>query len=335
MIEKIIQFFFRKNIIPSKGDINLGVLGNGESSSGVFDFNEIVGTSSVAQFVTKPETNWRTFFFQYQFSSSACVTFTLAKIESILYFLKTGRKVKFSPGFWYAQRSNKPDLGMFFEDIQKLGTKGAVLYDLLPCEGIDEEEMDNLIIEQYHRDSAIAFALPDTWVDLPLDFDTVAATIERTGKGIMLWFRIQAGEYFRNKVPFVINGSRNVSGHSICAVDAFTYMGIQYILCEDSAEQGMPLRLITRDFFNSRAYLARYPINFKFEIGNKPAYDGTIVSAQKCLRYETFFPSNVAYAENVGKITQAALELFQKKYSLPITKSLDDLTRNKLTQLYG
>lgn len=325
-----------KKFYTEENTINLGANGKGEYTADVFEFAEVVGATAIPEFKEKAPTEWRTFFQQFQGSSSACVSYTLAKIVAVLYFIKTGRKVKFSPGFWYPRRINRPGEGMAFDDLQKLGTDGAIPEDFLPCEGLSEDQMNAIKIEQYHRDAADAFALPPTWVNLPLEFDTVAATIERTGKGIMIWVDIREGEYFRNRTPILLPNSRRVSGHSICGVDAFKFLGLTYILCEDSAESGDYLRLITRDFFKARAYLARYPINFKFEIpNNKPAFDGSIISAQKCLQFEGIFPSNIPYAENVGPVTQKSIKTFQQKYGLSVTGSLDSPTLGKLTQLYG
>lgn len=331
-LKKFLSYFTPN---PNQETVFLGVRGTGAVVENIYEFSEVVGASAAPEFKEKNEEEWRTFFQQYQFTSSACVAFTLAKIVTILYFLKTGRKVKFSPGFWYPRRANKPQEGMFFDDIARLGTEGALLNDLLPCEGFTEAQMNALVVEPYHKDSADGFALPKDWVNLPLDFDTVAATIERTGKGIMTWFTIRSGEFFQKHTPAVRIESSPVSGHSMCAVDTFRFLGVPYILYEDSAEKGFPLRLITRDFFRYRAYLARYPINFKFEIGDKPTYDGTIISAQKCLRYEGFFPSNIAYAENVGKITTEALRKFQTKHGLSITGTLSGETVQLLQKLYA
>jgi hypothetical protein len=67
-----------------------GVIGDG--SGDVYEQSEIVASYAPADLKEKKRSDWRTFFQQYQYTSSACVAFTIAKIATILYFNKTGRK---------------------------------------------------------------------------------------------------------------------------------------------------------------------------------------------------------------------------------------------------
>lgn len=324
-----------KKLFSKKGpEFFPGILGRGNDEN-IYPFEDVVGVSSPALFKEKKRTEWRKFPYQFQSSSSSCVTYGTAKICLILYFLFSGRVVKFSPGFWYKSRRNKPGLGMYFDDIQKLASEGALLYELAPCEGFTEDQMNTLSIEQYQRDSAKVFALPKDWVELPIDFDTVASTIEKTRKGVKLWFSFGPGEVFGVERCRIV-GSDKRWNHDMTAVDAFTFEGVEYILVEDSADKEKHYqKLIDRNFFK-RCYLARYPINFKFAQGaiDKPEYDGTIISVQIILRYEGFFPNNVPLAERVGPVTQDALKKFQKKYGLVVTGVLDTETIKKIKQFY-
>lgn len=320
--------------IQPQEHINLGV--NDElSPEELIEQSEAVGQVASAEFRVKKRSEWRTFVQQFQNTTSACVAFTTAKIALILYFLKTGRVVKFSPAWYYTQRKNKPAEGMFFGDIVTLAGRGSVLYDLLPCEGITESAINAIRIEEEHKVTAPAFALPSNWITVQILFDRAASTVEITKKGIMCWFKIHRGEWFGNEIPKVISRSEQISGHSVTIVDAFTYNGVEYLLIEDSADR-IWQKLITREYFNARCYLLAYPINFKFSAGseNKPIYDGSIISIQKCFRYEGFFPLNIPYAENWGKITTESAIKFQAKYGLTQSGIRSKQLEDTLKEMY-
>lgn len=69
---------------------------------------------------------------------------------------------------------------------------------------------------------------------------------------------------------------------------------------------------------------------------NKPSYNGSIISLQKCLLYEGLFPVTVRFTENFGPITQKAVREFQVKHNLHPTgvSNVGPLTQRKLKQLY-
>jgi len=68
----------------------------------------------------------------------------------------------------------------------------------------------------------------------------------------------------------------------------------------------------------------------------RPRYTGSIISLQKCLRAEGFFPNEIEYTENFGPITRQAVIEFQRKYKLnPPVGNVGPLTKAKLTELYG
>lgn len=297
--------------------------------------SEVVGQIAIPSFSTKDRNQWRTYFQQHQSTSSACVAYTAAKIVSILYFQKIKRLIRFSPAWYYTQRSNKPDQGMVYGNIINLASKGSVVHELLPCEGFNENEINNIKIEEEHKLIATAFSTPPSWILLTKNFDTVASTVEKTGKGLMIWFQIYEKEWFNREIPQVISGSREISGHSVTLVDAFTYKGTEYLLIEDSADKSYWRKLITRDYFNKRCRIISYPLNFKFiKGGDKPSFNGTIVSAQQCFKYEGFFPANIDFVENWGKVTTESAKKFQEKYGLVKSGSMSVETVNKLRQLY-
>lgn len=325
---------FLRNLFKEK-DIFTGVLGDGiTENSPVYDFTEAVGASSKATFGAPKGIKYP---YQYQYLSSGCVAFTQAKITLILYYKETQKMIKFSAKWFYEQRANFPTEGMWFYDIANLANKGAVPEDLLPSHGLTESEMNSKAITEFHENVADAFSIPNAWVNLPLDFDTVAATLEKTDKPVMVWFKFGKGEFFKKLIPVIL---KNVGvdelpwQHSVTAIDAYTRDGVDYILIEDSADpEAFYQKEITREFFNARCTLARHPRNFKYAIGDKVPYDGTIISAQKILQAEGLFPVGIPFAENVGKFTREALRKFQSKYGLPITGQLDETTKNLLRSL--
>lgn len=330
------MFNFLKSLFKTKYDSRIftGVLGDADQAESI-PFKEVVSESAGVNFPIKKLDETKIYPYQFQYSSSACVAFTVAKIATVLYCLKTNRMIRFSPAFYYSRRTNKPEEGMFLDDAIKLARDGAVINDLLPAEGLTENAINNLIVEDYHLKSADAFSFPDNWVNLPVDFDTVASTLNKTGKGIMMWFTFGNGEFFGTDYPKIIN-SRNPYRHSVTAIDFLNLNGVDYLLIEDSADEYKHYRkLISREFFKSKCILARYPINLKYlnvndNTGTTPVFNGTVESLQDCLRYFGTFPKNIESTGFFGKITKQALSLYQKKVGIPETGILDSTTVSSL-----
>jgi hypothetical protein len=310
---------FIKQLFTKKEEWIPGVLSEGDLGNNIHSFEEGVGISATPRFPLKKISELEKFTYQYQARQSSCVAFTTAKIAQILYYRLTGRKVKFSPGFYYSRRFNKPELGMFFSDIKTLASEGACLYDLLPCEGLTEEQINNLEIEEYHKQSADAFALPKDWIDT-IDFDTTAATISKTKKPVMLWFSFGPGEWFGTSKPKILGNDKKYH-HSVCATETFTELpsGIQYIKIEDSADtEKYYEKYITREFFNDRCWLHVYPRNFKFtKEKNIPIFTGTVKSMQAILQALGYFPDDKTLLTGFwGSITDNAVSEFCKAYGL-------------------
>lgn len=312
-----------------------GVIGDGAYDH-IVRFDEAVAGASKAQFASKTLATMKKYPYQYQDGSSACVAFTVSKITTILYHNLSGLVTKFSPAFYYTRRFNKPAEGMAFANAVTLATEGALPYDLLPCEGMNEKEINNLTVKNYHLASADSFSLPIQWVELPIDFDTVASTIEKTGKGVMLWFQFSSGEFFGIDKPVVLN-NKNTWRHSVTAIDAFSFGGDKYILIEDSADKEIYYRKwITEKFFKDKCVLARYPLNFKFVLGDtKPTYTGSTASLQDCMRWLGYFPTNVKSTGYYGKITRDAISIFQRENQLKVTGLLNEETNRKLVTMFS
>lgn len=326
----MIEFF--KNLFKKKEPIFFpGILGE-QSSANVYELGEVVGQITPPVWVDK---EWRQFLPQFQFTSSSCVAFTVAKLAQILYYLKFNRLIKFSPGWIYKQRTPKQP-GMWIDNAVSIAGGGLPTEELYPSEGLNEMQINNLPTLPYTDGIAKEFAISINWINLPLDFDTVASSIQATQKGIMLWFQFGVGEFFRQGIPQVLY-SDLLYKHSVCAVDAVLYKGVQYLVIEDSAEVNGTFehrKLVSRDFFN-RCYLARYPLAFKFDSGTtKPHYAGNTTSLQDCLKYGGFMPSNVPSTGVYGIITTESVKKFQVANNIQQTGTVGPVTSARLSVLF-
>lgn len=336
-MQKIIDFL--KSVFEQEyKEPILGVLDEETPSDTVVQFEDVVAKSAPAIWIEKKDSDIIKLPYLWQATSSSCVAHTLALMYTILFMIKHNVITKFSAAWFYRSRINKnigDGEGMYFGDIEKMGaTIGAMPYDLMPSDGLTDKQIDAIKTSWFHEKIAGIFTLNTKWVNLPFDFDTVAATQQITKKGIMIWFKFGPGEYFGKAIPQVL-GTDVRYAHSVTVIDSGVFNGKEYLIIQCSADKNQSIKKISRSFY-TRAYLNRYPMNFKYEIGgDKPVYDRTIVSAQRCLKYEGLFPSNVDFAERVGPTTQDALKKFQEKYSLPVTKTIDRVTEKKLEELYS
>jgi hypothetical protein len=312
------MFTWLKKLFSKEEEWIPGALPERDLGNSIHPFEEGVGVSATPGFPVKKTTELEKFLYQGQLRQSSCVAFSMAKIAQILYYRFSGRKIKFSPGFYYPRRLNKPGKGMHFTDITALASEGACLYDLLPCEGMTEEQINNLKVEEYHKQSADAFALPPDWIDT-VDFDTTAATLEKTKKPVMLWFSFGPGEFFGTSKPKILGNDKRWA-HSVCATESFTDIktGIQYIKIEDSADTEQYYeKYITKEFF-ARCSLHAYPRNFVFtKEQNIPVYTGTVKSMQAILQALGYFPNDPTLLTNFwGSITDNSVREFCSAYGL-------------------
>jgi len=285
---------------------------------------------------------YRTFPYQYQDGSSACVAFTTAKIAMIVKSLIDTSTTLFSAGWFYTQRINTPAEGMNFDDLVNIAAqKGCLVDSMLPCFGYSENAMNTLLISQVDIIAAEQYKLPQNWIDIDNfdggSFDAVASTIEITKKPVMLWFEFGAGEFFFTQYPQIVS-STNPWRHSTCAVDTTTIAGKQYIVIEESADSiNFYRKFISKEFFIAKCILARYPITFVYnEVPNKPQFDGSVKSAQQCLQYLKFFPSNIACTGFWGKISTTACAKFQVANGItPALGNLGDITKASLIEKFN
>lgn len=294
--------------------------------------------SSLEQVNWTQKTDWRKFPIFNQNGSGSCVAQTEAKELGIIRWLIDGVYIHFSATDIYQRRFNRPEGGMNAIDARKIVAKGTTLEVLTPSQSMTDSQMDGTVVEPYKREVGAVFAVPN-YVELPTkDIDAIASTIQKTGKGVMVWFYFTYAEWTeRPKVidPNLQLNAPSTSRHSVTAVD-FTLLpdGKKALIIEDSwgpyAGTGGQ-RIIDEDFFKARNWYASYLTKFRFQESNddtnKPEFkltktlrfgmrDPEVVNLQDILRHLGHFPVNSNSTGYFGSVTTKAVKDFQKKEGL-------------------
>lgn len=302
--------------------------------------SEIV--ASIAPVVWKKKTKYTTYPVRKQGTSGKCVMASCEKERGIIAKQKYGEFIVFSDNKGYQLRDNTDISGSSYADLIRATNHGAVLDVLSPSQSISDEEAMAVKDPSYYDDLAKVFGAKR--ITMGMSIDTIASTIENTGKGVGITLRFGPGEWFGNyKVKELLPREKQEWGHRVVAVD-FTLGddGIKYLVIEDSAcEDGYPQRLVSESFLDARQYWdPNYIVNFKTyqEMGIvpiRPRFDGSIVSFQKCLKYEGIFPANVDEIESYGPLTRNCCIIFQNRYNItPALGNLGSITKSKLLELY-
>lgn len=303
-----------------------------------YSFAEVCKAEAPVIWTEKPRENWRSFPIRDQDGSGQCVCMTYATELGIIFQEKYGKWMDFSSSFPYQQRKYPEQSGCTSEDIYSIFPKIGNLFEKeMPSQEMNDSQAMLVPKEKYQDDIA------KTWrvkrIALPINFETIAGTIQATGKGVMVWFKFHPIEW--TDIPFV-SDKEPTSGHSVTAVDYILKGGKKYLVIQDSwglkyADKG--LRLISEEYFYERCYQAAYLLSFQTQnndtVFERPHFDGSIVSAQKCFKWEGLFPGNVPEIENWGNITRNACIAFQKRYNIqPTLGNFGPLTQAKLKELY-
>ena len=274
-----------------------------------------------------------------QYSSSACVAFSKAKQISIEVFRLTGVWIDFSPASIYQLRSNKPNLGMGIGDANSIcNNQGVTLEALMKSQGLTEAQINAVprtkVADLFAKATAEAVV---NYVYPTVDIEKIAKILDK-GYAVSLLIFANFDEWDAEpkiKHPNLTYADAQIQ-HEIVAVDRYlTQNSEKALFIEDSWGVGNGVggrRTLTESFLMKRCIMADALLTFSFDGGgNKPSYDGTIVSVQKCLRYEGFFPVDIPYSENYGPITRAAMIKFQLKYNIePPLGNLGFITKAKL-----
>lgn len=274
-----------------------------------------------------------------QDGSSSCVAMSVALIASILYFIRTGVTLMFSPAYIYQQRKNKPEGGMIGTDAFSIASKGMIPEVLMPDQNMGETAINAVKVQPWFKKVAEVFAFEDVLIQLPLkDIETVASVMQTTGKPVNVWFEFLRSEW--TSIPVFSQIIGTLLRHSVVAIAYGIWQGERAIVIQESWGEGATqfgtYRIITNSFYSKRNIFAAYPRRFKFDTDLFPllSFDGTIMSAQKCMQNEGFFPLDVPFFNNWGNVSRQSAMKFQNAHGLPQTGLLDEATKNKLHQLY-
>ena len=288
----------------------------------------------------KEKSQWRTFPVLNQGQQNSCVANTMAKLLGVMYFLRDGQYLDFSRSDIYRRRVNKPGAGMVGNDAFQIAQEGVTLNSLLQSDQPSDAGIDALVVEKFKSEIGSVLKINNYLTIQSGDFETVASTIQATGKAVMVWFYFTANEWSQ-KFPKIIDANLSSSNglrHSVTAVDFGLINGKKYIKIEDSAHfGGINERWISEDFFKARNFYAAYALNFRFDTPiTKPKYiSDNVVSLQDCLKAELLFPISVDSTGYFGSITKNAVIAFQVKYGLnPPLGNVGSLTKAKLHELY-
>jgi len=343
------MFDWIKNIFPSSlNSRNLGALIDTRPVEVIAEdphIREIVASATLVDWKEIDPENIRVFGTQDQGRKSDCVAESRRKIKRILFKVNKGLNLDFSAVAFYRQRSNYPGEGMIAADAIDIDrTFGMTLDALVPSDQIYyESEANALKPESYNNDIAKVFRTSSADIKFNAgDLETPAGTIQKTRKGVMMWFYFTAEEWSR-EVPVIINKTLNVYSsaalrHSVVGVEPALYKGKKGVWIDDSAHfGGLARRFITEEFYQARNFWASYPISFQFEPAQsaRPFYIlGDTKTLQDCLKFEGVFPLNVDSTGVYGSITKQAVKDFQKKYGLEQVGTVGPLTSAKLKELY-
>lgn len=321
-----------------------------------YKFDEIVAKAEVVDWRKKPPAEWRKFHKCSQNGSASCVAHTEAREMGIMRFLLDGNFVRFSAADIYQRRANRPNGGMNATNAREIIRKeGATLEILAPSDDKTDAQIDATKIEPYKREVGAVFAVPN-YIELPArSIEDVASVIQRTKKGVMVWFYFEFDEWNirpRIKHEYLRLDSPEALRHSVTAVDyTLTEDGKRALIIEDSFTPNSDSnnqRVIDEDFFKVRNWYSSHLMNFRFDqvIPIKPVHtfnvdlyfglrNSDVVFLQDCLKYEGCYPSNVNSEGLFGAITKDAVIKFQKKYGINPIGRVGPQTRAKLNSLYG
>jgi len=333
---------FIKNLFKKEYQFT-GALIDPEEKEKKFDeikFEEIVATASPVIWKEKKDNEWRTFPEYNQKKSSMCGAFSSKKMLGILYWLKYKFFLEFAEEYIYKKRKNKPDPGMYEDDIYDILNDGVTLKALTRVTINSDSDADNMKVSPEALLVADDFKIEGKKIVAPADIDTIASIIQVTGKPILLTTFFKQDEYSR-LMPKIIYKGLSYLGistlrHYVVIHDFGLRNGVKVLKADDSAGfGGLFNRFFDKDWIKNRAYRLSYPMTFKFlQGGDKPVYDGTIISVQKCLRYEGFFPSNISLVENVGSTTRQSLIKFQTSKGFIIDETINRQTIDYLVANY-
>jgi hypothetical protein len=324
---------FLKNLFSTKQPETFtgAILPTKEQLAEMPKFEELVATANPVVWKQLDISKLQKYPIYSQNGSASCVAMSVCLIASILYYIRTNISLMFSASWVYQQRSNRPVMGMIGTDAFKIASKGLLPEILMPSQDLGESKIESVPIYPWYQKVAEAFAFEDTLVQLPIkDIETVASVMQTTGKPVNVWFEFLYSEW--TSIPFVSGLIPNLR-HSVVAIPEGygIYDGERAIVIQESwgvgATQFGVLRIIKQSFFSKRNIFSAYPRRFRFDVTeDKPNYDGTIMSFQRCMKSIGLFPLDVPFIENFGPVTKKACVNYQSLRSLQASGIIDKST---------
>lgn len=334
-------------------------------------FSEIAAAPVQPVWREKKDSELRVFGHQDQDGQSSCVANSGRKAMRVNFAVNHKMfDLDFSSMDIYRRRANYPDGGMAMDDLFRIMGNGVTLYALAPSDGESEDFVNRFKRETYMARVAEVFKVGNgQGIYLPIgNIDAVASVIERTKKGVVLFYYFTQAEWSRVYPEVLYPGlglrADSTLRHAVTAVDYTLRNGKKCLVIDDSALfAGLDRRFITEGFHTNRNFNAAYPMNFVFDAqeddaAHKPQHffgedmsysqqTTQVAWLQKCLQFDGTFPANIevttgATANYLGLTAQAVLA-FQKKYSVASNAELDAIagkkvgpsTRAKLNQLFA
>lgn len=320
-----------------ENEIYLGAIDNQDEVAKAknYKLNEVVTVPTPVIWLEKTQEQWRKIpTVRSQDGSGQCVVMTYATELSILFEKKYGVWVDFSSSFPYQQRTQPMISGCNSTDVYSVFPKlGDVFEKDMPSQNMSDDQAMAVKKEKYFDDMAKLWKVMR--IELPLDFETVASTIQSTGRAVMIWVHFHPQEWTDKPT---VGTKPPTSGHSITAIDYFLQDGKKYLLILDSWGKNYAIdgyRLISEEYFNARCFLASYLKTFETQnneaLPERPKFDGSIVSFQRCMKFLGYFPANVPEIENFGAISRSACVKYQlARGILPALGNFGPITRGAL-----
>lgn len=326
-----------------------------------FRFDEIVATTAPVRFEAKEPSQWRSFPVRSQGQAGSCVAHSCALVAGILQEHRDKTFIEFSASDVYQKRQNRTwpngSAGMWATDAFEIMRKdGITLEALMPSMNVTEAGIHQIPRKPYYGRVGEVFRIGEYVMFTPGDFDSVASTVQKTRKGVMVWFRFHGNEWTTTPRVRAANPPLH---HSVVAIDVAVYGGKRGIVIQDSWGHATGIngrRFITEEFYHARNSFAGYVIAFRTDEDAKPTPvshtfardlrygmtgDKDVQLMQDVLKREGLFPTNIDSTGNYYEITRRAVLAFQHKHNVDTPAQLEALqgrvvgpkTRTVLTRL--
>lgn len=329
---------------------------------GSYRHEEIAGASIPVTWIEKDlATGFDIYPIRNQGAQESCVTYALAKQLAVDELSENGIYRELSPRSLYPYVF-VPGGGSSAINATNVATKqGMTLEYLLPTDGLQESEVEK--DTGYGTDAKLIALVykPDSFIQCPTDFETIASILssfKAQGKKKVITVTVRGinnGTWFSNfpKPPDPSNAA--TWAHRISITD-FGLIGGKKVLAFDNTfginagNKGQ--QFFTEDYvpyIYGGIYTLNKPDNlvslaqtvppptYTWNVDLATGSSGPdVLMLQKALQSMGMFPINtvVIPTGNFYGITKAAVQLFQTNFGLPITGKVDEITRQKLNDIF-